>query len=228
VRWHQARPGLEPGLVLIRGCDSAHLMVSVLGSRGLRFPLFPQLEVPLFNIVLVSLVLSGLVPGGNVPADLPIVFPQEATVTHFTDSFGAPRAGHRHEGNDLMAPKMTEVYAAAPGTVKWVRDHGTAGRYVVIDHGHGWETWYMHLNDDTPGTDDGRAPMSSAVAVEVGDQVRAGQLIGWVGDSGNAEGSSPHTHFEIHHSGKAIDPHPFLLPAFDSALVFDRLHMPRV
>ncbi|MGA7270292.1 MAG: M23 family metallopeptidase [Acidimicrobiia bacterium] len=183
----------------------------------------------MFNVVLISLALSGLAPGGSaVTSDLPMVFPQQAPVTHFTDSFGAPRTGHRHEGNDLMAPKMTEVYAAAPGTVRWVRDHGTAGRYVVIDHGHGWETWYMHLNDDTPGTDDGRAPMSSGVAVEVGDTVQAGQLIGWVGDSGNAEGSSPHTHFEIHHDGKAIDPYPYLVPAFDAVLVFDKLHMAEV
>jgi murein DD-endopeptidase MepM/ murein hydrolase activator NlpD len=117
-----------------------------------------------------------------------------------------------------MAPKMTEVYAAAPGVVLWVRDSGTAGRYVAIDHGSGWETWYMHLNDDTPGTDDGAAPLEMGVAVEVGQQVEAGDVIGWVGDSGNAEGSSAHTHFELHRNGGAIDPYPYLMDALERAL----------
>lgn len=147
-----------------------------------------------------------------------LAFPQDPTVTVFTDSWGAARSGHSHQGNDLMAPKMTEVYAAADGVVRWVRDSGSAGRYVAIDHGGGWETWYMHLNDDTPGTDDGAAPLGQGVAVEPGDEVKAGELIGWVGDSGNAEGSSAHTHFELHRNGRPIDPHTHLLDAFERAL----------
>lgn len=148
----------------------------------------------------------------------PIVFPHDPTVTELTNSWGAPRSGHRHQGNDLMAPKMTEVMAIADGVVVMVRDRGSAGRYVVIEHGDGWESWYMHLNDDTPGSDDEAAPMSLGVAVDEGDQVEAGQLIGWVGDSGNAEGSSPHTHFELHRYGRPIDPYPYLAPAYDEAL----------
>src|SRR5690606_33465830 len=89
--------------------------------------------------------------GPRLRADLP----QEAEVTEFTSSWGAARAGHSHKGNDLMAPKGTEVSAAADGVVVFVRDRGSAGRYVAIDHGDGWETWYMHLNNDNPGTDDG-------------------------------------------------------------------------
>jgi murein DD-endopeptidase MepM/ murein hydrolase activator NlpD len=150
--------------------------------------------------------------------DLELVFPQEATVTEFTSSFGAPRGERRHLGNDLMAPKMTEVYAAADGTVTWIREQGSAGRYVVIAHGDGWETWYMHLNNDTPGTDDGRAPMSMGVAVAEGDEVEAGDLIGWVGDSGNAEWSSPHTHFELHRNGRPVDPYPYLVTAYQRAI----------
>lgn len=150
--------------------------------------------------------------------DFEIVFPQEALVTEFTDSYGAPRSGHRHQGNDLMAPRGTEVYAVADGVVHWIRDRGTAGRYVAIEHADGWESWYMHLNNDNPGTDDGAAPLALGVAVEVGEVVEAGQLIGWVGDSGNAEGSSPHNHFELHHNGRAIDPYPHLVRAFERAL----------
>lgn len=150
--------------------------------------------------------------------DFEIVFPQDALATEFTDSYGAPRSGHRHQGNDLMAPKGTEVYAVADGVVRWIRDRGTAGRYVAIEHADGWESWYMHLNDDNPGTDDGAAPLALGVAVEVGEVVEAGQLIGWVGDSGNAEGSSPHNHFELHHNGRAIDPYSHLIRAFERAL----------
>lgn len=165
---------------------------------------------------LVALVL--LLPSVAMAEEFPIVFPQDPLVTEFSDSYGAARSGHRHQGNDLMAPKMTEVYAIADGVVVWIRDRGTAGRYVTIDHGNGYESWYMHLNDDMPGTDDGSAPLSLGVAVEVGDTVEAGQVIGWVGDSGNAEGSSPHTHFELHRNGSAIDPYPTLIEAFGRAM----------
>lgn len=147
-----------------------------------------------------------------------VVFPQDHTITTFTDSFGAPRSAHRHLGNDLMAPKMTEVYAIADGVVTAVRHRGNAGRYVLIDHGDGWESWYMHLNIDNPGTSDGAAPLRLGVAVELGEAVVAGQLIGWVGDSGNARGGAPHTHFELHYRGRPLDPYPYLVEAFERAV----------
>jgi hypothetical protein len=77
----------------------------------------------------------------------------------------------------------------------------------------------MHLNDDNIGTDDGAGLLAVGITVELGDVVEAGDLIGYVGDSGNAEGSSPHTHFELHHNGSPIDPHSHLVRAFDEALV---------
>ena len=174
-------------------------------------------------VALVGLVWAVAAPAvaDTTPA---FEFPQEPAVTTFTDSFGAPRSGHSHQGNDLMAPKMTEVYAVADGVVLWVRDSGTAGRYVVVEHADGWESWYMHLNDDTPGTDDGSAPMSLGIVVGEGERVRGGQVIGFVGDSGNAEGSSPHTHFELHHDGGVIDPHDILTAAHEQDRSEVRLH----
>ena len=181
----------------------------------------------MFKLLLVSLGFVVLLPTtGAVAADsepFTIVFPQEAGVTHFTDSWGAARSGHRHQGNDLMAPKMTEVYAVADGTVTWIRDRGTAGRYLVIDHENGWESWYMHLNDDNPGTDDGRAGIELGITVREGDHVVAGQHVGFVGDSGNAEGSSSHTHFELHFNGSPVDPHSYLMGAYLEAVVAERL-----
>ena len=173
----------------------------------------------LLSLALVALALPAAAAD---PGSIEIVFPQDATVTHFTDSWGAARAGHRHQGNDLMAPKMTPVVAAADGVVSWIRDSGTAGRYVAIEHEGGWETWYMHLNDDNVGTDDGAAPVELGIAVVAGEEVETGQVIGWVGDSGNAEGASPHTHFELHINGQAVDPHSYLVKAFDEALVAEK------
>lgn len=146
------------------------------------------------------------------------VFPQETSKTYFSSTFGARRSGgRRHKGNDLMAPRMTEVYAIAAGSVYFVGVNRLSGRNVKIDHGGGWHSYYLHLNNDNVGTDDGDAPWTLTVApgVEEGMEVEAGQLIGWVGDSGNAEWTSPHTHFELRRDGSAINPYGILHEAFE-------------
>ena len=157
----------------------------------------------------------------NSGAELTLQFPQDVAATYFLDSWGWSRPGGRgHRGNDLMADKMAPVYAAADGVVERVADSGMSGRYLVIDHGDGWETYYLHLNDDDPGTDNGAADWSLTLGpgIEEGARVAAGQHIGYVGDSGNAEGTDPHTHFELHHGGSAIDPYPYLETAYRVAL----------
>lgn len=148
-------------------------------------------------------------------------FPEDPTVAEFTSSFGAPRSeGRRHKGNDLMAPKMTEIYAVADGVVMSMKHSARAGWYIRIGHKGDWETWYMHLNNDHPGTDNGRAKRSQIFAedLKVGDKVKAGQLIAYSGDSGNAEPSSPHLHFELHHHGWAVNPYEYLVEARDTDL----------
>ena len=142
-----------------------------------------------------------------------IRFPQETQVTTFSSTFGARRSGgRRHHGVDLMAPKMTKVYAAADGYVSRIETSSLAGRYVEITHVAGWTTKYVHLNNDNPGTDDGDADWALTLApgIEIGAWVEAGQLIAWVGDSGNAEWTGSHTHFELASDGQPIDPYPFL------------------
>jgi len=144
-------------------------------------------------------------------------FPQETQVTVFSSSFGAGRSGGRsHTGNDLMAPKMTQVYAAADGVITVVGTSRLAGRYIEIDHGGGWTTRYIHLNNDDPGSDNGDADWALTVVPGLfeGTGVTAGQHIAWVGDSGNAEWTGSHTHFEIVHEGREIDPYPYLRDAF--------------
>mgnify|MGYP001827607281 CR=1 FL=1 len=157
---------------------------------------------------------------------LALVFPQDAEVTHFDDTWGHARSGgRRHKGADLMAPKLTPIYAVADGVVSIMRKSGLAGYWIGIEHAGGVESWYMHLNNDTPGTDNGRASLGQVYApgIEVGSFVSAGQLIGYVGDSGNAERSGSHTHFELRVDGHAVDPYPLLVEAHERALEVARL-----
>jgi hypothetical protein len=135
----------------------------------------------------------------------------------YTDTWGACRGvdcSRSHEGTDIMADKMVPVVAAAAGTVYWQHaEQGGDCCAMGLRHDDGWVSYYIHLNNDTPGTDDGLG-WGFADGIVVGAHVEAGQLIGWVGDSGNAENSGSHLHFELHHptDGK-LNPYPHLLGA---------------
>ena len=110
-----------------------------------------------------------------------------------------------------MAPKGTPVVAAADGVVRWMHDEvGGNCCDLALAHENGWRTKYIHLNNDTPGTDDGKG-YGIAPDLARGVEVREGQLIGWVGDSGNAESAGSHLHFEIlRPDGRPLDPYPLL------------------
>lgn len=180
------------------------------------------------SLALVTAVVVGV--GGLTPimpadarTDPPfeIVFPQETSPTEFQDTYGQARSGGRsHKGTDLLAPRMTEVYAAAAGVVVYVGTNNLSGRNLRINHGGDWESHYVHLNNDNPGTDDGQAPWTLTVAPGIGEgtRVEAGQLIAWVGDSGNAESTTPHTHFELRHDGESLNAYSLLVEAFEEAL----------
>jgi murein DD-endopeptidase MepM/ murein hydrolase activator NlpD len=118
---------------------------------------------------------------------------------HYTDTFDAARSGGRtHQATDIMADKMIPVVAVADGTIGWMHDEvGGNCCAFALNHDDGWASWYIHLNNDTPGTDDGLA-WGFADGIASGVHVSAGQLVGWVGDSGNAEWVSSHLHFELH------------------------------
>lgn len=142
----------------------------------------------------------------------------------FTSGFGAPRDGGRrhHQGNDIAAVKLQPVVAVSDGTVSRIAgDSGISGYRIHIRHDDGWHSLYIHLNNDTAGTDDGSG-VGVRLDLEVGDRVQAGQIIGWNGDSGNAEGTIPHLHFELRDpDGEPVDPEASLdsatrLPVEDS------------
>lgn len=109
--------------------------------------------------------------------------------TYLTDDFG-PRRYRWHYGVDLELDIGDTVYAVWDGIVRIVKyDHGGYGNYVLIRHYNGLETVYGHLKKQL---------------VEVGEKVRAGDLIGWGGNTGRSSG--PHLHFEVRYQGGAIDP----------------------
>ncbi len=143
-----------------------------------------------------------------------IVFPVAGPAS-YTDTFGACRSGctRPHEGIDIMSPKLTKLVAARDATVTWLKDtatpDGSQGNYLMLRDADGWEYWYIHINNDSPGTDDGANPPEwiFGPGIVKGATVTAGQLVGYVGDSGNAENSGSHLHFEIHEpDGSVIDP----------------------
>ena len=94
-----------------------------------------------------------------------------------------------HPGLDIAADIGTPVYAAAMGTVEMAGWNGGYGQYVKIRHGNGYESAYGHM---------------SGIAVTTGQQVRKGEIIGFVGSTGYSTG--PHLHFEVFVDGENIDP----------------------
>lgn len=154
--------------------------------------------------------------GEDVAYDL--VFPIDGE-HHFSDTFWAGRSHGFHTGQDLMADKMTPVVAAADGVVRLVnwtsQSHMNPHRCcsLVIRHDDGWESWYIHLDNDTTGTDDGQG-WGIKQAITPGVRVTAGQHIAWVGDSGNAENTAPHVHFELRDpNGVVVNPYSSLVAA---------------
>ena len=97
-----------------------------------------------------------------------------------------------HGAIDIGAPAMTSIYAAADGVVVMSTWHDSYGNYVKIDHGNGWSTLYAHQTKQ---------------AVKIGENVKKGDVIGYVGSTGDSTGN--HLHFEIRSNEKRLDPLQF-------------------
>lgn len=145
----------------------------------------------------------------------PLVFPVQ-----YGSSFGYCRDDCRreHHGVDIFTHgwKGVPVVAAEDGFVEKAEVYGTQEFCsIYVRATDGWETRYVHLNTDTPGTDDGEFHEGcSAPGVEPGVFVKRGQLLGWIGDSGNAEETRVHLHFEIRTPrGLPVDPYKSLRSA---------------
>ena len=143
-----------------------------------------------------------------------IVFPVVGK-TVFSDDFGDPRAQNTHQGNDLVAARHTPVVAAEAGTVqRWTRS-ASAGCMLYLHGVSGTTYLYIHLNNDLGAGNDNRGRCTGGVAyapgLRDGQKVAAGALLGFVGDSGDANGVHPHLHFELHPGGgRAVSPYRWL------------------
>ena len=117
----------------------------------------------------------------------------------FSDDFGDPRPGGRHhQGNDIMSPRGTPIVAVTAGTIQ--TDYSNNGGISLFLHGIDGNTYFYAHN--------------SSNVVSSGQHVSAGQLIAYVGNTGDARGGPTHLHFERHPGGgAAVDPYAFLVRA---------------
>lgn len=124
----------------------------------------------------------------------------------YTDSWGAPRSQGGHEGTDILAPRRTPLLAVTDATVDHMSraETGLGGIRIWLRDAEGTTYYYAHMEAIAGGLD-------------AGDPVTAGQILGTVGNSGDARGGPTHVHFEIHPGGGApVNPYPELR-AVDSA-----------
>ena len=115
------------------------------------------------------------------------------------NTWHAPRGTDRvHEGQDIFAPKGTPIFSATSGYVYKIGENNLGGQTVSVIGAGGPVYYYAHLNSYAPG-------------LAEGDPVNTKTLLGYVGTTGNAEGTPPHLHFGIYTSDGAINPLPLLV-----------------
>ena len=132
----------------------------------------------------------------DAPSLWPVVGPITSSFGERLDPFNGE--GAFHSGIDLSATFRTAVRATADGFVLTSGLVSGYGREILIDHGHGIETLYGHL---------------SGFAVSTGEQVKRGQIIGYVGTSGRSTG--PHLHYEVRIRNTPVNPHKYLRETMD-------------
>lgn len=138
-------------------------------------------------------------PAAPGSSDLLKVFPVAGENSYF-DDYGAARHQGSHEGIDIMADRGTPVVAVDDGSIsKLARaETGLGGIYVWLKRADGVQYYYAHLN-------------SVAEGLDVGTGVGVGQVIGTVGNTGDARHASPHLHFEIRSGWSPTNPYPHLV-----------------
>lgn len=131
---------------------------------------------------------------------IPVLFGVE--LSNLTKNFGDPRGDESrfHEGLDILAPEGTPVASPTDAVVLRVGSGASSGLYVRTLNPGGESFVYMHL-------------VASASDLKAGDSVKRGDIIGFVGNTGNASGGPSHLHFEIRKDG-AQDPYPRLVQTF--------------
>jgi hypothetical protein len=163
--------------------------------------------------IVAALTAATAGASGGVPS--PIIFPVVGPY-NYTNDYGDPRPQGRHEGNDILAPKKSPVIATEAGRIKFHTTSSRAGCMLYLYGASGTTYLYIHLNNDVTMANDNRSKCVAAVGaaywpgLKDGAKVVAGQALGYLGDSGDADGT-PHLHFEIHpNDGGPTNPYPHL------------------
>jgi hypothetical protein len=169
----------------------------------------------------LSLLTTGVLAGtlaATAAANVPrLIFPIVGNAS-YQDDFGDPRGQGSHEGNDMMAPWRSPVVAVEAGRIRIWTSSARAGCMLYLYGKSGTTYLFIHLNNDLTKNNDNeggcKRGVSYAPGLEDGEQVRAGQLIAYVGDSGDADGIDHHLHFELHpDDGGAVSPYRYLRAA---------------
>jgi hypothetical protein len=154
-------------------------------------------------------------PAGAGPPveDTSIVFPIVGAA-EYDDNYGDPRVNGAHAGIDIMTSWRSAAVAAEDGKIKFWTTSARAGCMLYLYGASGTTYLYIHLNNDLTAKRDNRGTCVPGVAyadgLKDGTRVKAGQQIGYNGDSGDAEGTY-HLHFEVHpNDGPDVNPFPFL------------------
>ena len=167
------------------------------------------------NLLALLVLPIGAAFAAAQPASVPrLIFPVVGQAS-YSDDFGEPRAQGTHQGIDILAARKAPAVAAEAGTVQFWTTSATAGCMLYLRGKSGTVYQYIHLNNDLGKGNDNRGKcvpgISYARGLVDGAAVSAGETIGLVGDSGDANGLHPHLHFEVHPAGKAaVDPFRYL------------------
>ncbi|HYI10215.1 MAG TPA: M23 family metallopeptidase [Thermoanaerobaculia bacterium] len=124
------------------------------------------------------------------------------TPSHLSNSWGADRDGGRrkHRGIDIFAPKGTAVVAVADGFISYIGDQPKGGNCLWLTTESGASFYYAHLDRWASGLYEGM-------------EVRTGDLLGYVGNTGNAKTTPPHLHFGVNDNDEMVNPYPILTKA---------------
>lgn len=136
----------------------------------------------------------------RMPSSLPIPV-DRVQARELKDTWGASRSsGRLHEGIDILAPRGTKVLSATPGLIADLRNNNLGGKVVwILGPGGTWH-YYAHLDGHKRG-------------LKVGNYVKKGDVIGYVGNTGNARHTAPHLHYGLYLNGKGrgvVNPYPYL------------------
>lgn len=174
--WEKVKSAMSHGV----GEDLMEQNLEDLGAGGADVPLTDTLKLPGKNMSFAPVYVTEKA-----------VLPVSGTVS---SRFGArvhPVTGEEgyHTGLDIAAREGTRIAAAYYGTVSEISEDSVSGKYVILDHGNGFKTFYCHCQE---------------ILAEKGAVVRAGETIAFVGQTGQVTG--PHLHFEVRLGGVRHDP----------------------